>query len=394
MPSRLTGSQTRHDNRPLWCQIVQVHARIGNRIDRRMLPRARVILAVSLGLLAGGIWRVDGALGAMGVCGLLLIALAWWIGGMNLKGLSVCIDAPHRAICGATYPLRVTVGNDRGWMDAVAIAMNIALPGKAMSAFAFDSIGARSAVDSDCHATPATRAVGNGIDIAVTSDFPLGLFGFQAATRIPHDMCVLPSSRVPGESPGDGVVLDTSPQAGATVGAFEGDLRGLRGWRGGDNPRQIAWPATLRAIARGSGPIVRETDPPGFLPEECLIVLHSFSSGGALIHPERFDRALEVATGWIERLRALGIRASVAADFDAWEPRPAGTREEIIRCRERFARAKRRASTQAHELQQALSRMVRDGGAVVLVSDMPPDVWVDDVPKLSSDPVISNLQSR
>jgi len=347
------------------------------------------LVLISIVLLAAGIWWIDGTLGALGLAGIALVVLARWIGLQNLKGISITLEAPQRASAGAAFPLRVTLENTRRVLDAHQLSIHATLPGGASVAFASRWIAARSAADFDGHATPSMRADDREIRFSFASAFPLGLFSFQAAATLAHEMLVMPQARTPRESPGDGVMLDATPLAGATLGSAGGEIRGLRTWCSGDSARQIAWPATLRAMARGSAPVVRETDPPGFLPTRCLVIIHSFASGGTLIRPERFERALELASGWIERMRTLGIRTRIVADFDAWESRPAGSRAEIIRCREHLARARRRKSTEAHELQQALNRATEEGETVILISDMPVESWQSQIPKRPPAPVIT-----
>jgi len=394
MQSKSIGRQSRHDKCLDGCQYGGVKPGTPNRIVCRANIRTRFLAAFSIALLVAGVWGIDGVLGALGLAGLLLLLVARVLGTIQLMHVTVSIEAPKRVTAGMPYPLRVTVANRRRWLDVRSFDLDVALPGGADVAFESHWIPADSTMDFDGRATPSSRAVGDQAVIVLKSDFPMGLFDFNATTTLPFVMCVFPRSRVPAESLGHGVMLDSSPIEGATHGNLGGDLRGLRAWRGGDRPRQISWPATLRAIARGSGPIVRECDPPGYQPRRCLIVLHSFASGGALIHPERFDRVLEVATGWIERLRAFGIHTRITADFDAWKIRDVESKEEIIRCRERFAMARRCNSTEAHELEQALSRTNDCEQTVILLSDMPEAAWKDCIPRQVFAPVFSNIQKN
>ncbi|MFU8892999.1 MAG: DUF58 domain-containing protein [Luteolibacter sp.] len=364
---------------------------IPTEIHCRATARARGLFIVSLALIAAGIVLVDGTLGALGLAGIVLLVVLRWLGARNLERLSITIEAPQRATARAAYPLRVTIANTRRLIDAYHISLRAVLPGGAQARFDGNWIAAGSAADFDTHATPQTRADGREIPLILESTFPLGLFAFECKASHPHAMVVMPSARNPRESPGHGATFDASPLAGASFGSAGGDIRGLRVWRCGDSPRQISWPASMRSIARGSAPVVRETDPPGFLPHRCLIVLHSFASGGTLIRPERFERAIELAGGWIERLHALGIRTRIMADFDGWTSRSAETRDDIIRCRETLARAKRRNSTEAHELQHALSREAEDGEMVILLSDMPAAAWQLHIPKRSPEAVITKV---
>jgi len=391
MPSKSTGMQHRHDKPPRRCQSGRVKTTIPTRIRCRATARARGLIVTSFALIAAGIGFVDGTLGALGVAGFVLVALARWLGNINLRQLAITIEAPQRTTAGAPYPLRITLANTRRIFDAYHISLRADLPGDAGLALDSRWIAAGSAADFNVHATPRFRADAREIPIALESDFPLGFFRCESMAGHPHPMIVFPCARNPRESPRDGVMFDASPLAGTTFGSAGGDIRGLRLWRGGDSPRQISWPASMRSLARGSTPVVRESDPPGYLPHQCLIVLHSFASGGTLIRPERFERAIELAGGWIERLRALGIRTRIMADFDGWTSRPADTRDEIIRCRETLARAKRRKATEAHELQHALARAADDGEMIILLSDMPPDSWQIHIPSRTPAPVITKV---
>ncbi len=361
------------------------------RIECRATARARWLAILSPAMILAGIWRIDGVLGALGVAGIALLVLGRLLGTANLRRLAVNIEAPHRATSGLAYPLRITLTNTRRLLDAVRISCSVTLPGGAVTRFHTPWIAAGSAVDFDGRATPTMRTDGGGIGLKLHSAFPLGLFSFHASATREHPMIVLPRPRVPRDSPGHGVRMDATPLVGATPGGLDGDLRGLRVWRAGDNPRRIAWPATMRSIARGAEPVVRENDPPGFLPRHCLLVVHSHAGGGALIRPDRFERTLELTSGWLERLHALGIHARLTADFDAWEVRPAHTRAGIIRCREQLARASRCASTEAHELHQALTRIATDEETVILLSDMPPEYWIAHLPHAVRPPVITKF---
>lgn len=368
-----------------------VKTTIPTQICCRHTPRARGVVVASITLIIAGVGWVDGALGAIGLSGLFFIALARAVGALNLRHLAITIEAPQRAISGVPYPLRLKLTNTRRLFDAHDIAVTANLPGDTELRLDTRWVAAGAGVDFDRHAVPQTRADKRNIPISIESHFPLGLFEFRCQAAHPHLMVVLPYARKPRESPDDGVMFDTSPMTGSTFGATGGDFRGLRGWHRGDSPRQIAWPASMRSIARGSTPVVRESDPPGFHPHRCLIVLHSFASGGTLISPERFERSLELACGWIERLKTMGIHIRIVADFDGWVVHRAHTREEIIRCRERLARAKRRKSTEAHELHQAVYRSTEEGETVILLSDMPAESWRIHIPKLTPTPMITQV---
>lgn len=351
----------------------------------------RWLVVLAIALLVAGIWRIDGVMGAMGLAGLVWIALSRWLGAANLKRIAIQTEGPARVTAGIPFPLRMTLWNTRRWLDARRIEIRTTLPGDAPVEFQCAWLAAGSEADYDSRATAITRAEGREIRVSLTSTHPFGLFRFRREITMPYAVLVLPRTRAPRDSPCDGVMLDGTPLAGATTGNEGGDLRGLREWRAGDSPRQIAWPATIRSIARGASLVVRESDPPGFLPHRCLVVLHSYASRRTLVRPERFERALEIAGGWIEQLHAMGIRTRVIADFDEWTARSTATRSEIIQCRERFARATRCKSTEAHELQQAITATALDDETLILISDMPAGSWRDHLPPRPAAPRIVDL---
>ena len=126
--------------------------------------------------------------------------------------------------------------------------------------------------------------------------------------------------------------------------------------------------------------VVREAEPPGFHPRRCLVLFHSFGAVGSLIRPERFERALSLASGALRHLHELGIPVRLLGDFDGWIEHPAATRAQLAACQEVLARATRAAGTEAHNLQAAANRTADDETLVVL-SDMPRPAWLAALPK-------------
>ncbi len=341
---------------------------------------ARLLGVASAGMLAAGIWRVDGVMGAFGLIGLLFLISARMLGRANLRELAVLLEAPHRVGASTPFPMRATLVNPRRWLDAWGIVLRVDFPGGATAGCRIDWVASRSAADFDAHASAMARGQGREVRVSATSAFPLGLFAFGACATVPHEMLVLAVPRPPRTMPAQEIMADNNPLAGATSGESSGDLRGLRPWQPGDSPRRIAWPATTRALAAGGQPLVREMDPPGFLPARCLLVVHSFASGGTLIRPERFERMLATAAGWLDRLHAHGVPARMMADFDAWAEQTASTRGQITRCHELLAMAVRSGSTEAHELKSAIAKAADDESVVVL-SDMPSGSWEHHLPE-------------
>lgn len=160
--------------------------------------------------------------------------------------------------------------------------------------------------------------------------------------------------------------------------------------------KRVSWPATVRAMARGAGWVVWETDPPGFRPARFVLVIHSFGADRGLIQPERFERAMCHAAGILRMLHAQGMPARMVADFDDWRVRPAARATQLADCMEILAAAKRAAGTEAHDLHAALTEARPDEGVIIL-SDMPLAAWRSYLPpamKRAITPDIGGRRSR
>lgn len=361
-------------------QAAQVNDGSVGCVKRRMQARGWVLAGAGVALLLAGILGVDGVLAAMGLAAFCLLALAWFLSGRNLKSLAVGIEAPAKAHAGAAFPLLLTLTNPRRWLDAFAVRLELDLCGKTKTGGRASWVAAGSAADLDLRVAVPVRCSAETHGLRIHSRFPLGLIECEGLVRVTQPLVIFPKPLMPGNLDLSGIMMDASPQDGAAAGDASGDLRGLRLWQPGDATRRIAWPATLRSFARGAGLVVREADPPGFLPRRCLVVFHSFGADGSLIRPDRFERALSLTAGVLRHLHGLGYPARLIADFDGWVEHPAVTRAQVAACLERLAAAKRANGTEAHNLKAAVER-ADDDESMIVISDMPQKSWKHHLPK-------------
>ncbi|MBN8460744.1 MAG: DUF58 domain-containing protein [Verrucomicrobia bacterium] len=352
--------------------------------------RGAVLGGVGVSLLVAGMWRVDGALAALGLGTLALQALAWLLGRLNLANLSATLDAPSSVPAGVMFPALLTIHNRRGFWDSFDLRVELELPGKARATGHVRWVSARTAADIDLRIAVPTRAHASAHVVRVGSSFPMGLFEMRRTLVADHELLVFPRPIQPRGLRAMGVLMDAAPQDGASAGEAAGEPRGLRPWRPGDSMRRIDWPSSVRAWSHGSGLVVRETDPPGFHPRRCMVLFHSFGFDGSLIRPERFEHALSLASGTIRHLHGLGIPVRLIADFDGWNEHPAATRAQLTACQELLARAHRAKGTEAHDLHAAAAK-VWDDEVLVAISDMPPSVWRGALPRLRLPPVTPDL---
>ncbi len=343
-------------------------------------PRGAVLGGLSAALVIAGLWRVDGVLAALGVAMAVLLGLAWWLARRNLRGLEVSLNGPERTRAGTPCPWEITLKNPRQWLDAFAVRMELHLAGKTRAGGRAGWVAAGTEADLALRVAVPERTWVAAHALRLSSDFPFGFFEAERIVTVPHRLCVTPAPRVPRGLGFAGGRMDAAHALAAAAGEAAGEIRGLRGWRAGDSPRRILWPASLRAMARGAGLVVRECDPPGFRPERCAVVFHSYGTDGGLIRPDRFEKALSLAAGTLRQLHAQGMAARWIADFEDWKPQPSNTRSQVAARLEGMARATRAAGTEAHDLRAALAGIGDDEGLIV-ISDMEVSGWRAVLPK-------------
>ena len=333
-----------------------------------------------IALVIAGLWRVDGILATLGVAAWCLLALARVMARMNVAGLDLVLECPEKVKAGAVFPIIITLVNHRRWLDAFAVRIELRLAGQVRTGGRAVWVSAGSAADLDLRVALPMRGSVEKHRLRLVSNFPFGLFEAVVHRELVHRMCVLPKPALPRDFVISGCRVDSLQAEWLAPGEAPGELRSLRPWRAGDSPRRIVWPSTLRSMARGAGMVVRETDPPGFRPERCVVLFHSYGANGGLIRPDHFERAMSLAAGILTELHSQGVALRWIADFEKWKPRPANTRAQMAACLEALGRAVRAPDTEAHDLQAALAEIGVDEGLVIL-SDMPPATWREFLPR-------------
>ena len=119
---------------------------------------------------------------------------------------------------------------------------------------------------------------------------------------------------------------------------------------------------------------IREFDPPGLLPEQAVIVFHSFSGQREMVREDAFERAIALTAGSISYLRNLNVRTELIADFMMWNPLFTKSRAQYYESLTILADAQRAMGTEMHELQSVLDS-IPDSHKVIVISDMPSEVW-------------------
>ena len=345
-----------------------------------LTPRGAILLGASLALITLGFLRIDGVLITLGTSGLVLLAGALVLSRLNLKHLSVSLRAPSRVYADAPFDLRLVITNRRAVLDAFAVKIDLKLSGQIdVRSFApWTAAGSSSEVRLR-GSLPGRTAVEEH-NFTLESVTPLGLFHIRASGTVYHEILAFPRPLTPRELFTTGALHDASLLPGSTPGHAPGEPRGVRPWQPGDPAKHIHWPASARSLSRRRGLRIRENDPPGFYPQHCSVLFHSFGMSGELIRADRFEWALSLTCGALRYLRDHGIPTTFLADFNDWRPLGITTRHSFANLLVSLARAKRRNDTEAHNLLPVLDRIPEDH-SIIILSDMPPDAWQATLPR-------------
>lgn len=187
-------------------------------------------------------------LGAM----LGFIAISSWLSEQVIGEIRVRRNAPRGVTVGNPVRIRYRVTNLRRRMPAFALEIGEeGLPGQAFVPLL---------KPGECRlASSENRFIRRGVfplcPITVSTSFPFGLFRKTRTLDVNGELIVWPRTDRKVRSPTTGG--GRSPMGGALpVGAAgpRGEYRGLRGYRPGDDPRDIHW----RTTARLGTPVVKE----------------------------------------------------------------------------------------------------------------------------------------
>lgn len=345
-----------------------------------LTPRGAILLGASLALITLGFVRLDGVLITLGCSGIILLSGALVLSRLNLKRIAIRVRAPTRVYADSPFDLRVVINDRRAFLDAFGLKIDLKLAGQVD----IHTFAPWTAADSSSEvrlrgSIPGRTALAEHPYI-LESVTPLGLFHVKASGTAHHEILVFPRPLLPKELFTQGALHDASLLPGTTPGSAPGEPRGIRPWQPGDPAKHIHWPASARSLSRRRGLRIRENDPPGFYPQHCTVLFHSFGMSGELIRADRFEWALSLTCGALRYLREQGIPTTFLADFNEWKPLTVTSRHSFANLLVSLARAHRRNDTEAHNLLPVMER-IPDDHSIIVLSDMPPDVWEATLPK-------------
>jgi uncharacterized protein (DUF58 family) len=367
IPSR---SSRKHSSRLL---LPKINMR---KFSSKLTARGTFCLLIAVGMTVIGVLSGDGALITLGLSSAVLMLCCYVLGMSNLYHLEINVSLPHKCHANKLYKPHVVIRNRRSLLDAFHVQLHLAFPHGAVLVCQSAWVPARSLSSADVAIKIPMRASIVEHPYKFTSLFPLGIFTFSSRQTLHQSLTVYPRSIVPDELLDHGVSGQCSSPDQHSTFKYSGEPRSIRPWQPGDAAKNIHWPASIRSLAQGHTLRVREYDPPGMLPDSAVVVFHSFSSQREMMREDAYERAISLTAGTIAHLRNLNIKTSLVADFMRWHPFSTRTRAQYYECLSILADSQRAIGTELHELQSALNK-VSDKQQLIIISDMPPEVWLD-----------------
>ena len=234
--------------------------------------------------------------------------LTFLLGGFALVSMHQC----HRNLLRATFisaaaiptfadkpgRLRVSMGNDATFMRYGIEVSALESPRASMD------IPAKGQAYTDIVLPLAKRGVLRIDRLHVSTSYPYNLFRAWAWVHLPIEMVVYP--RAHGQLP---MPMDSGQKSGSRMLAIAGsdEWRGLRPFRDGDSPRQVAW----KAYARGAPLLVKEYSALG-----AELRLFDFAKLQSL----DLETRLEQLCRWVVEAESRGERYGLVLPGHQFEP--------------------------------------------------------------------------
>ncbi len=362
-----------------------------NGVTRNVTGLGVAVICIALVLALAGLFSRDGALMTLGFGGLLLAGACFFLAPLNLRDLELRVRAPRRFHATRSVGIEAELFNGRRILDAYHVQITMRFPQRVEHGGYADWTPAGSVSLLSGRLSIPVRANASEVGCEFFSAFPLGLFEARRTVSVSCPMLVYPRLITPLELLVDGSQPDLMPMAGVAAGNAFGEPRGIRPYQPGDRANQIHQPATARSLARGHGLRVRAYDPPGFHPQCCRIVYHSFAEVGELIRFDRFERGLSLVAGTLAYFQSIYTKVTLQAEFTDWLRRPCENRTQYFECLALLAEIGRPVRTEAGQLAKILQGVPIDERLIV-ISDSPPENWAELIPTARKEAIVVDIR--
>jgi uncharacterized protein (DUF58 family) len=185
------------------------------------------------------------------------ITVSSWLSEQTIRDVSIERGRAHCVAVGQDLRLTYQVTNEKRFLPSLAIEIvEAGLPNRAFVANA----PPRRPVSTRSVNSFVRRGIYPLGTVTLSTSFPFGLFRKERDVEIPGEVVVWPRTdrRVRAPMEGAGRAAHAGPAARGALGA-RGEYRSLRGYRPGDDPKDIHW----RSSARSRLPVVREYERDG-----------------------------------------------------------------------------------------------------------------------------------
>jgi uncharacterized protein (DUF58 family) len=180
-----------------------------------------------------------------------------WLSEQAIRDVRVERRLPRTVSVGQDFRLTYEVTNRKRVLPSIALEIvETGLPNRAFVAY----VAGRQSGSARSLNSFVRRGLYPLRTVTLSTSFPFGLFRKERDVELPAEIVVWPRTdrRVREPRTGGG----RAPRAGRTLrgaAGARGEYRSLRGYRPGDDPRDIHW----RSSARSGTPVIREYDADG-----------------------------------------------------------------------------------------------------------------------------------
>jgi uncharacterized protein (DUF58 family) len=235
------------------------------------------------------------------------ITVSSWLSEQAIRDLRVERHVPHPVSVGRDLRLVYSVTNRRRMLPSLAVeVVEVGLPGKAFLAH----VAAGQTVQIRSTNSFVRRGIYPLGTVTLSTSFPFGMFRKERDVEIPGEVVVWPRTdrRVREPAAGTGRLTRSGSSLRGARGT-RGEYRSLRGYRPGDDPKDIHW----KSSARLREPVIREYDRDGA--ETRWICLDTRGVEG-----EAAERAVEIAASLAARCVAEHRPFGLATPTDVVSP--------------------------------------------------------------------------
>jgi uncharacterized protein (DUF58 family) len=241
---------------------------------------------------------------------------------LGLSGLRVRRVLPPAVHAGTPYLMGIALENRKRRLPSFSIEVEDLIDGRPIEKRCyFLKLPAGRVQETAYRNTMTKRGRYRLSGFRLATKFPFGLVPRTRAVADADEICVYPALIPPSEALLRGLPARLGPGR-SFAPSRQGEFRGLRAYREGDDPRDIHW----RSTARRGMPLVREKEDEQS--REATVILDNGPEGAA--DEAAFERAVSEAAGICVELVHRGFSVGLAVRGGEVRPQVGGAQMERI----------------------------------------------------------------